>query len=60
MAKKKQITQLDYINAVKKADRELEIALYGKQISMRPTNIHKSKKVYDRKKMKMQSYAMYY
>lgn len=59
MAKKKQITQLDYIIAVKKADREHEIALYGKQISMRPTNIHKSKKVYDRKKMKMQSYAMY-
>lgn len=60
MAKKKQITQLDYIIAVKKADREHEIALYGKQISMRPTNIHKSKKVYNRKKMKMQSYAMYY
>lgn len=60
MAKKtkKQITQLDYINAVKKADREHEIALYGKQISMQSTKVHKSKKVYDRNKYK--SFALYY
>ena len=58
MAKKKQITQLDYINAVKKADRELEIALYGKQISMRPTNKKKKKKVYDRNKYK--TISLYY
>lgn len=58
MAKKKQITQLDYINAVKKADRELEIALYGKQISIQSTKVHKSKKVYDRNKYK--TISLYY
>lgn len=46
------ITEKDYILAVKKAERELEIELHGKQISTRPTRIHKSKKVYDRKKNK--------
>lgn len=46
---KKQFTQKDYIKAVKKADREQEIALYGKQISMRPTKVHSSKKLYNRK-----------
>lgn len=42
-------------NAVKmacKADREREIALYGKLVSMRPSRAHKSKKMYDRKKYK--------
>ena len=48
----KTFTQNDYIKAIKKADREEEIAKYGKQISMRPTSIHKSKKIYDRKKKK--------
>lgn len=46
------ITENDYILAVKKAERELEIELHGKQISTRPTRIHKSKKVYDRKRNK--------
>lgn len=46
---KKQFTQKDYIKAVKKADREQEIALYGKQISMRPTKVHSSKKLYNRR-----------
>lgn len=41
-----------YLNAVKKADRELEIAMHGKLISTRPTRVKKSKKVYDRKKFK--------
>lgn len=50
--KKKRFTTEDYIKAVKKADREIEIAKYGKLISMRPTSIHKSKKVYDRKRNK--------
>lgn len=50
--KKKQITQEDYIKAIKKADREIEIAKHGKQISLTPTKVHKSKKVYDRKKNK--------
>lgn len=42
-------------NAIKsacKADREREIALYGKLVSMRPSRAHKSKKMYDRKKYK--------
>ena len=46
------ITEKDYILAVKKAERELEIELHGKQISTRPTRIHKSKKIYDRKRNK--------
>jgi len=46
------ITEKDYILAVKKAERELEIELHGKQISTRPTKVHKSKKVYDRKRDK--------
>lgn len=41
-----------YLNAIKKADRELEIAMYGKLISTRPTRVRKSKKIYDRKKVK--------
>ena len=48
----KTFTQNDYIKAIKKADREEEIAKYGKQISMRPTSIHKSKKAYNRKNNK--------
>lgn len=42
-------------NAVKmacNADREREIALYGKLVSMRPSRAHNSKKMYDRKKYK--------
>jgi hypothetical protein len=49
---KTRITEQDYIKASKKASRELEIATYGKQLSMRGSASHKSKKVYDRKKMK--------
>ena len=33
-----------------KADREKEIEQYGKQVSMRPSRVHKSKKDYDRKR----------
>lgn len=36
-----------------KADREKEIAQYGKQVSMRPSKVHKSKKDYDRKQNRM-------
>ena len=36
-----------------KADREKEIEQYGKQVSMRPLKVHKSKKDYDRKQNKM-------
>ena len=52
MKPKKKITQQDYVTAMKKANRELEIALFGKQVSMCKTHTHKSKKAYDRKKLK--------
>ena len=45
---KSTITQEDYVKAVKKADREREIAQHGKLISTRPTKAHQSKKVYNR------------
>jgi len=45
--KKKQYTTL---KARLKADREKEIEQYGKQVSMRPSRVHKSKKDYDRKR----------
>lgn len=40
------------IKAACKADREREIAFYGKLVSLRPSRTHKSKKMYDRKKYK--------
>jgi hypothetical protein len=52
MKPKTKITESDYVNAMRKANRELEIALFGKQVSMCKTRTHKSKKVYDRKKFK--------
>jgi hypothetical protein len=52
MKTKTKITEQDYVNAMRKANRELEIALFGKQVSMCKTRTHKSKKVYDRKKLK--------
>lgn len=52
MKGKKTITELDYIKGVKKANRELEIALFGKQVSMRGAISHKSKKDYNRQQMK--------
>lgn len=52
MKAKRKITRQDYISAVKKADRELEIAMYGKQVSMRGSIPHKSKKAYDRRQAK--------
>ena len=41
------------MKALLKADREKEIEQYGKQVSMRPSRVHKSKKDYDRKKNKV-------
>ena len=41
------------VKALLKADREKEIEQYGKQISMRPSKVHKSKKDYDRRKNKV-------
>lgn len=44
------ITEIDYIKANRKASRDEEISLYGKQISNRKM-IHKSKKKqYNRKR----------
>ena len=47
--KKFRITQEDYIKANRKASREEEIEMFGKQIYNRHL-IHKSKKKYDRKR----------
>ena len=52
MKPKTKITEQDYIVAVRKANRELEIAMFGKQVSMCKTRTHKSKKAYDRNRMK--------
>lgn len=41
------------VKALLKADREKEIEQYGKQVSMRPSRVHRSKKDYDRKKNKV-------
>ena len=46
--------QFSNLKSLLKADREKEIAQYGKQVSMRPSKVHKSKKDYDRKKNKVQ------
>ena len=47
--KPKEFTQEDYIKANRKASREEEIRLYGKQIYNRLV-VHKSKKQYNRKR----------
>ena len=52
MKAKRKITEQDYVKGVKKANRELEIALFGKQVSMRGAISHKSKKDYNRQKAK--------
>jgi hypothetical protein len=52
MKAKRTITEQDYIKGVKKANRELEIALFGKQVSMRGAVSHKSKKDYNRQQYK--------
>ena len=46
------ITEQDYVKAMRKANRELEIELHGKQVSMRGGARYVNKKAYDRKKMK--------
>jgi len=55
MKPKTKITEKDYVNAMRKANRELEIAMFGKQVSMRGGVKHKSKKAYDRKKFKRET-----
>ena len=54
MKKKKPKKQkFSSLKTLLKADREKEIEQYGKQVSMRPSKVHKSKKDYDRKKNKV-------
>ncbi len=48
--KKKNKQKFSTLKALLKADREKEIEQYGKQVSMRPSKVHKSKKDYDRKR----------
>jgi hypothetical protein len=45
------ITEIDYIKANRKASRDEEIRLYGRQINAR-TTIQKSKKTYNRQRDK--------
>ena len=52
MKPKTKITEQDYVTAMKRANRELEIALFGKQVSMRGGVKHKSKKAYDSNRIK--------
>ena len=52
-SKKPKKKQFSNLKALLKADREKEIEQYGKQVSMRPSKVHKSKKDYDRKKNKV-------
>lgn len=52
MKAKRTITEQDYIKGMKKANRELEIAMFGKQVSMRGAVSHKSKKDYNRQRAK--------
>jgi hypothetical protein len=52
MKQKSKITEQDYVKAMLKANRELEIELHGKQVSMRVGAKHKSMKGYNRQKAK--------
>lgn len=52
-SKKHKKQQFSSVKALLKADREKEIQQYGKQVSMRPSKVHKSKKDYERKKNKV-------
>lgn len=56
--KKGQKRQFSSVKAFLKADREKEIEQLGKQVSMRPSKVHKSKKDYDRKKNKVKESEM--
>ena len=49
--KKLRITEADYMLANRRAARIEEIAAHGRQISFRKA-LHKSKKIYDRKRQK--------
>ena len=57
-SKKPKKKQFSTLKSLLKADREKEIEQYGKQVSMRPSKVHKSKKDYDRKKNKVDKGAL--
>ena len=57
-SKKPQKQHFSTLKFLLKADREKEIEQYGKQVSMRPSRVHKSKKDYDRKKNKVDECEM--
>ena len=57
-SKKPKKKQFNSVKALLKADREKEIEQYGKQVSMRPSRVHKSKKDYDRKRNKVDESEM--
>ena len=59
-SKKKKVKkrQFSSVKAFLKANREKEIEQLGKQVSMRPSKVHKSKKDYDRKKNKVKESEM--
>ena len=52
-SKKPKKKHFSNLKSLLKADREKEIEQYGKQVSMRPSKVHKSKKDYDRKQNRM-------
>ena len=52
-SKKLKKQKFSSVKALLKANREKEIEQYGKQVSMRPSKVHKSKKDYDRKQNRM-------
>lgn len=49
--RKLRITEKDFLLANRRASRTEEIEQYGRQVLMRPMT-HKSKKIYDRKRLK--------
>jgi hypothetical protein len=57
-SKKPKKKQFSSVKALLKADREKEIEQYCKQVSTRPSKVHKSKKNYDRKKNKVKESQM--
>ena len=52
-SKKLRITEKDFLLANRRAAREEDIALHGRPTSFRKA-LHKSKKIYDRKRFKKQ------
>ena len=52
-SKKPKKQKFSSVKALLKANREKEIEQYGKQVSMRPSKVHKSKKDYNRRKNKV-------